>query len=361
MADLRELMQQHGLGYIRTNTENLGSQQKRVVRAIAHCQTGTLGRAVYECQQCGTTKVMDSSCGNRHCPRCQQQKSLLWCQQQEAKRLPVEYHLVTFTIPESLRKTVLHLRESAYRHMFEASAEVIREVLEAKYGITSPGFTSVLHTWGSELQYHPHIHILLPGGGMDSEKQWVSLPTGFGIPIHAAAKLWMGKLLNRLEKEVGREQLPKQIAAEKFIVHNQVSGDGINAIRYLSRYVFRTAISDSRILNINNDYVTFKAKRKNKSVIMKLHPSEFLKRYLRHILRSGFMRVRHYGFLHQGSRIDLDSLRIKAMQFSEQLLEMLPEKVELEVSPQKRPTCRSCGEQMVVSQVTRALYIVNSS
>jgi hypothetical protein len=297
--------------------------------------------------------TLDCSYANRHCPRCQGHKTIEWASKQEDKRLPVEYHLVTFTIPEPLRSLFLLLREKAYALMFECSKEVIRDILKWKYGIVTSGFTSALHTWGSQLQYHPHVHVLLPGCGLNESGDAVVLPKGFGLPVKAASKRWRGALLSKLEDLVGRESLPKSIAKEKFVIHSKAVGDGHQAIRYLSRYVFKTAISDSRIKKVAENVVRF-SKGKGKGGDITLKPDEFVRRFLQHVLASGFARVRHYGFLNACSKVDLKELKVLIYQFSKQLLEMIPDKKE--ASPKAKrspPRCRCCGKAMRLVSVNR--------
>jgi hypothetical protein len=305
--------------------------------------------------------MLNCSCGNRHCPECQGDKTLDWVDRQEEKCLPVENFLLTFTVPEELRSLIYKHKKEVYKIMFEKSSEVIKEMMEnpKNLGVDHVGFTSILHTWGNQLQYHPHIHVLLPGGGVDKTGQWKSLRPGFGLPVRAASKLWLGKLLSALERLVGRESLPSKISSKNFIVHCKAAGTGKETIRYLSRYVFRVAIHNSRILKLERGKVTFSYKDKKLGGIkmMTLEVSEFIRRFLMHVLPSGFMKVRHYGFYHSNSNIDKDILKIRILQFSEELAKYLRSTLlsSLKCDPVKKqsPKCTRCGSDLKMIEVAR--------
>lgn len=340
---------------------NLCYQQKKAYKALALCRTGRLGKVHYKCGQCQKHHTCYCSCSNRHCPQCQGHKTKEWVKDQERKKLPVEYFMVTFTIPSELRALVMRLQAKAYQVMFNASSEVIKEMMgnPKHLGVNEVGFTSILHTWGSQNQYHPHIHIILPGGGLTKDGVWKSFKTGFGLPVRAASKLWQGKILKGLELLVGRDQLPSGIASIKPIVHCKSVGNGTHAIKYLARYVYRVAISNERIISHDNFEVTFKYKQFDKKQRrmrkMTLNAHEFIRRFMQHILPRGFVKVRHYGFNHPNSRIDLDELRLKIMDFSEMLLMHIREEREFQekCNIPKGVICRHCNIPMKMVHIIR--------
>jgi hypothetical protein len=346
--------------YLSRNSKKLTLQHRKVIRALSLCRTGELGSCEYECQSCRTHHFIMASCGNRHCPQCQGHKIKEWVQRQEAKRLPTEYFFMTFTIPAELRKLFMHLQGDAYRLMLKVSSEVIKEMmsLEKNLGVDLTGFTSILHTWGQQLQYHPHVHVLLAGGGIDKFGNWKAFPKGFGLQVHRASALWRGKLLAGLESLVGRAKLPPKIFGKEFVVHCQSAGSGVNTIKYLSRYVFRVAIDNRRIISIDKGKIQFRYKDREKggvSRVMTLSAEEFIRRFLQHVLPSGFVKVRHYGFLHPNSNQDLKLLRVKIFKFAEALAELIPDDVDqLLLLPIKPPQCQCCGRDMILVTVRRS-------
>ncbi len=353
-ADLREIFNQHGYAYQTDSRTSMSYQQIRVMSAISRCRTGELGKVRYTCPGCKHRHHAHRSCGNRHCPRCQGQKTIKWIETQAKKRLPVEYFLMTFTLPAELRPLLRHLREDAYDEMFHCSSSVIRDMLEKRYGIKTCGFTSILHTSGSVMQFHPHIHVLLCGGGLDEHGAWKSLPNGFALPVRAASQLWQGRILAALEQLVGRESLPPNITKHNYVVHCQSAGNGLHTLRYLGRYVFRTAIHDSRIKSVDDKEVTFeyrpredgeKQPGRNRPRKLKLDHHEFIRRFMMHVLKPGYMRVRHSGFMHPNSKIDLNQLRIQILEFSQQLLTLIPDTPNVIYKP-KPILCPCCGQTM---------------
>ncbi len=364
---LSDILRATDMNQLKDSGTTITYQHRRAFEAIQLCRTASLGRIVYECEPCSRFKIAYSSCGNRHCPQCQGQKTLDWIQKQVDRQLPVEYFLLTFTVPEALRPLVYRLQDKAYSAMFEASASVIRTLLgqRKRKPISTLGFTSLLHTWGRQLQYHPHIHILLPGGGLTEDGTWISLSRGFGINVLAASELWMGALLKLLEALVGRSKLPPNICDQDFVVHCKSMGNGHNAVRYLSRYVFKVAIHQSRLIKLEGGKVTFRYKDrqdKNRQKIMQLDVQEFTRRFAMHILPRGFVKVRHYGYHHPNSKIDIDELRVKIMKFSEDLLGLIRQKKRAKQvattasSPVPKPTgnlCPCCGAPMRLMSYTR--------
>lgn len=359
-VDLGEIIRQHGSDFLKTKGSSLCYQQKKALKALGSCRTGDLGKSIYQCDKCRHTHVSDCSCSNRHCPLCQGHKTISWVKSQEIKKLPIEYFFLTFTIPSELRPLIKKLQSKAYQIMFKVSSEVIKEMMgdERNLGVSDVGFSSILHTWGSQLQYHPHIHVILPGGGVTKDGKWKSFPCGFGLKVRAASKLWQGKLLKGLEDLVGRSNLPDNIASKKPIVYCKSAGDGRNVIKYLSEYVFKVAISNHRIVSLKDGFVTFKYKKRDQStrmVKLRLSVNDFLSRFVQHILPRGFVKVRHYGFNHPNSNTDIVDLKLKITGFSN-YLKILIDESQLEKEEEiefNHLVCINCKGRMKLVEVTR--------
>jgi hypothetical protein len=247
--------------------------------------------------------------------------------------------------------------------MFKAAKDTLTKLMKDPkiLGVVETGMTAILHTWGSQMQYHPHIHIIIPGGGLNSQGEWRSFKPGFSVPINAASKMWKGKLLSAMMKKLNLESLPYKIYEKEFIVHAKPMGDGVNAIKYLARYVNRVAISNERITEISDDHISFRYKDKEdreKSKICKLKKHEFMRRYLMHILPKGFVKIRSYGFHHPNSPIRLHELRLKiAESMDKAATQVKREDRELSTEvPPIQPSgikCPCCGGPMIIVEVHR--------
>jgi hypothetical protein len=241
-------------------------QQKKAYYAISRCKTGDLGTTVYQCKSCLKTHETNSSCGNRHCPLCQGNKTIDWVESQLEKVLPVPYFLLTFTVPQELREYIYKHQKEAYAIMLEASSATVKKMLlDNKFiGADLLGFISILHTWGGVLQHHPHIHILIPCGGIEREtKEWKDGRVDFIFPVEAASQIWRAKLIDGFKKRIGLKGIKCRMMDKEFIVHAKPAGNGINAMKYLSHYVYRVAIDNKRIVKVENHMVYFYFRKKD--------------------------------------------------------------------------------------------------
>lgn len=280
--------------------------QRRAVQAIIDCRTAALGGHVNACDTCNHQHIAYNSCRNRHCPKCGSLESARWIERQESALLPVEYHHVVFTVPDVLNRLFLADPERGYRLLFAAAAETLNEVAANERHLGARiGFISVLHTWTQTLNYHPHIHCIVPGGGLTKDRQWKSCRQGFFLPVLVLSQVFRGKLLHQFERAFADDPAARQLlieaASKPWVVFSKppVSGPE-QVLKYLGRYVQRTAISNHRILDYDGNAVTFKYRDRsdgNKSKTMTLAAPEFARRVLLHILPKGFSRIRHYGFL----------------------------------------------------------------
>jgi hypothetical protein len=338
----------------------LSPYQRKVYRALMRCQSGELGTVLYACPDCGQRHIANCSCGNRHCPLCQGEKTRRWVETQEGRALPCEYALITFTVPTSLHGILRSHPREAYTAMFEASRDTIIAILGRRLGADLFGMLAVLHTWGSQLQYHPHIHILMPAGGISPDRQkWMANGAGFTFPVvKVASPVWRAKLLKALKDKIGPgvlRQVRERLMDQNFVVHAESVGNGQNAVRYLGRYVNRVAISNSRILKICEGIVHFRYNDKvqQRERTMQLPVLEFIRRFMQHILPKGFVKVRHYGFLHCKSRLDLHAVRGMISDLYNRVRDYLP--AALPLQPRKALTC-TCGQVMLFVSMYRPTF-----
>ncbi len=276
----------------------------RAIRDILLCRTPELGGEVYLCQECAELHYSYHSCKNRHCPKCGRNDSAKWLEKQLAKLLPVKYFMVTFTIPRELHKTCLSNQKLLYDLQFKASSEALKTLLsDPKYAGGVSGFTGVLHTWTRQLEYHPHIHYIVPGGAWNKErKEWQKAGNKFLIPVKALSVIYRAKFrdLLRLENQhlFGRIS-PLVWQQKEFVTDSRPVGKGREALTYLANYVYRTAITNNRILWEKDGLVTFKYKPAGsaKFAFKSVDSVEFINKFLMHVLPQGFQKIRYYGFL----------------------------------------------------------------
>ena len=282
------------------------THQIRQLHAVRICRTPALGGHLYMCAKCCEKHMRYNSCRNRNCSQCQNTQRQRWEENQQKKLINTTYFHVVFTIPEKLRSTALQYQREVYSAMFRAAWETLYEFgWNNKYLGAQIGSTMVLHTWGANLSYHPHIHCIVPGGGVTFNNKWRNGKYGskFLFPIKAMAKVFRGKLLFALKKAniiLNKNQL-KLINKKPWVVYAKPPTGNANVlIKYLSRYVFKAAITHHRIVKYNENKVTFKYtdyRHKNQKKQMTLSSEEFVRRLSMHILPHQFCKVRHYGIL----------------------------------------------------------------
>ncbi len=293
----------------------------RAMRAIETCRTADQGGHVDECGHCGTKLISYNSCRNRHCPKCQFLKKERWIEDRERDLLPIPYFHVVFTIPDLLNPLVLRNQDVLYGVLFRSVSETLTELSEnpKRLGATI-GFISILHTWGQNLMDHPHIHNVVTGGGLSKNGQsWKSCQKGFFLPVKVMSKLFRGKFIaylkalradnklvypgavNRLAQPASFNALISDLYKKKWVVYCKPPFDGTKGVlEYLSRYTHRIAISNHRIVTMEDDKVSFRWRDyadNNKSKIMTVDANEFLRRFLFHVLPDRFVKIRHYGLL----------------------------------------------------------------
>ena len=311
MGAIADLFRDYGEDYIRQFTPNIPHAHIKAINNIRKCRTIDCGINIYKCDDCGQSHYRFKGCGSRNCPNCQQHKANGWLAKRLEDRLPGPHFMITFTVPEELRTLIRSMQKDAYDAMFQASAEALRQLAKDPrfIGCDLPGFYGILHTWGRQLHYHPHIHYIVPGGGIDRKtKTWKSSREDFFVSVHALSKLFRGKLRAAFRDKGIPEADNPALWQTAFVVNSQAVGSNPQgAIKYLAPYVFKVAIADSRIVSVNNRKVTFRYKKSGSERWrrMTLDVFEFIRRFLQHVLPSGFMKVRYYGFMNGSCKIPI--------------------------------------------------------
>jgi hypothetical protein len=314
MPSVADVVRRYGREYLERFGATMPGEHKRVLHAIAACRTGELGTVLYYCESCSRTHAIGRSCGNRHCPSCQQNKANAWLEDQTDRLLPCPYFLITFTLPAELRALARSHQRVVYSALFEASSAALRALAADPtfVGTDRLGFFGVLHTWGRTLEYHPHVHYVVPGGGVSRDgARWLPSRADFFVPVQALSLLFRAKFRALLACKGLLHRVDPAVWQRDWVVHSQATGDGRASLRYLAPYVFRVAIGDHRIVSCDDGKVTFTYRRvgSNRPRKMTLDALEFLRRFLQHVLPAGFHKVRHFGFQSPNSATSLEAVR----------------------------------------------------
>ena len=371
--EVADIFRAHGGAYRREQSGHLNLPQLKVMSAIENCRTAALGGHVAACTKCDHQHIAYNSCRNRHCPKCQGAAAQDWMQARMEDLLPVQYFHVVFTLPPQISDIAYQNKEAAYGLLFKASAQTLQAIAaDPKHLGAKIGMTSVLHTWGSAMTHHPHVHVVVPGGGLSSDGQrWVACRKGFLVSVKVLSRLFRRLFLEGLAKlhKEGKlaffGSLSKLADPDAFATYlaplrkinwvvyaKQPFGGPEAVLAYLSRYTHRIAISNHRLMSADADAVAFKwkdyrIKSGDRMKVMRLHTSEFIRRFLIHVLPSGFHRIRHTGFLANGIRRD----RIEMIR---RLLDVDPD-ADLKADDdqctdtnEKEQACPKCGGMMIV-------------
>ena len=353
MVELAEICQRYGPAYRAKYGERMLPGHRRAMRDIERCRTAVLGGHIYTCPDCGQAEYLYHSCRNRHCPKCQNDKTELWLEAQQDLLLPVSYFLLTFTLPEGLRAIARSHQRLVYDLLFRVSAEAVQQLGQAERWVGGQmGMMGVLHTWGRNLAYHPHVHYLVPGGGVGKDGVWRPSRANFLLPVKALSRVMRDKFCAALRQAEAAvfAQVPVRVWQQDWVVHCQPVGTGENAVKYLAPYVFRVAISNRRIVKLEHDRVTFRYRQTETGQLKTctLPAEEFIHRFLQHVLPKSLVKVRYYGFLAVGQRKRLAVLREQLRRPVEQTSLAATDGDE-EEQPRSRCTemlCPSCGQVM---------------
>jgi hypothetical protein len=349
MTTINEIFKTYGPQYIRCFGDTMPRGHLKALNAITACRTSACGLVIYQCKRCGTFHKMFRSCGNRHCPVCQNHKTQRWLQRQLQWQLPGHHFMITFTVPQSLRQAIRSHQRKAYGALFSASSQTLKALAATTrfVGGDLSGFFGVLHTWGRQLQYHPHIHYIVPGGAVSkSHGTWHPSPVSFFAPVRVMSTIFRAKLRDELKGLDVLQYVDPDVWNQDFIVNCQAVGNCQESIRYLAPYVFKVAISNSRIIKVEDGKVWFRYKkpRSNRWRTMALDTMEFMRRFLQHVLPTGFMKVRHYGFMNSASSVELK----KVSSLIELAYGFEVEVPEVEQHDDLYPRCPDCGGQLEV-------------
>jgi len=328
--EVADIFRDHGPAWRNANAGHVSLGQLKVMSAIESCRTAALGGHVARCEDCAHIDIAYNSCRNRHCPKCQGAAAKLWLAEREADLLPVPYYHMVFTLPAPVADIAYHNKAAVYDILFKASAETLSTIAaDPKHLGARIGITSVLHTWGSALTHHPHVHMIVPGGGIALDgKRWVSCRPGFFLPVRVLSRLFRRLFLDKLAAAHAAGRLkffgdhaalaaPQAFTAylaplrrTEWVVYAKKPFGGPQAVlAYLSRYTHRVAIANSRLIACDRNGVTFKWKDYRRDggerfKTMTLAAGEFIRRFLIHVLPDGFHRIRHYGLFAGGARSD---------------------------------------------------------
>jgi hypothetical protein len=344
----------------------------QVVNAILRCRTAGLGGHRDVCSGCGHQAVSFNSCRNRHCPRCQANARDRWLEAREQELLPTRYVHVVFTLPHQLSPLALQNKREIYALLFRASAETLLQVARDPQRLGAEiGFFSVLHTWNQKLQHHPHVHCVVPAGGLSPDhSRWIDSQQRFFLPVDVLKKVFRGKFVQGLKDLHAEHKLsfhgsltplqnPKMFAAwlrplfrTPWVVYaKRPFGGAQHALRYLGQYTHRVAISNHRLVSLDEGGVTFRwrdSAHKNKKRLMTLPVDEFLRRFLLHVLPPGFVRIRHFGFQAHRLRGVLLPLCLQLLSDSGRVSAPTKSPGKTDSSPRPLWTCPLCGGPMVL-------------
>jgi hypothetical protein len=301
VISLGEIVRQYASAYRAQCGEQLLPSQDAALRAIEQCRTEALGGHLYSCPACGTTRYSYHSCRNRHCPTCQHDAAQTWLARQQELLLPVPYFLVTFTLPAQLRDVAYRHQRIVYNLLFRASSAALMELArDPRFLGAQIGLLGVLQTWTRDLRYHPHLHYLVPGGGLaDDGRSWITAKADFLVHVKPLAVLFRAKLRAALRQTALWSEIPATAWQQPWVVDCRSVGTARAALKYLAPYIFRVALSNNRIVRVADDQVTFRytVSATGQTAYCTLPAQEFLQRFLQHILPKGIVKVRYYGLL----------------------------------------------------------------
>jgi len=303
--ELADIFRSHGESYRKTHC--LPASHLKVMRAVEVCRTAEMGGHLKQCDTCGFEHPTYNSCRNRHCPKCQSLAKAKWLNKQSCELLPVGYFHLVFTLPHELNRLVLAHKKILLTLLFKAVSETLLEFGQKRLG-GQLGFIMVLHTWDQTLKDHFHLHCLVPAGALSfDQSRWISTRKNFLFPVKALSRVFRGKFLDLLKQACDHGKIPppsqelKALGKKNWVVYaKKPFGSPQTVLDYLGRYTHRVALSNNRILNVQNGLVTFSYRdRRDKDRLksMTLNAEEFIRRFLLHVLPDGFMRIRHFGFL----------------------------------------------------------------
>ena len=319
--EVADIFRRYGPQYRQRHGAALSQAQRRVMRAIEVCRTAALGGHVEQCDTCGHQRIAFNSCRDRHCPKCQSLARAQWLEERQAELLETEYFHVVFTVPQEIAAIAYQNKRVVYNILFRATAETLRTIAADPQHLGAEiGFLAVLHTWGQTLLHHPHLHCVVAGGGLAPDgARWIACRPGFFLPVRVLSRVFRRLFLEQLDHAytTGHLQFTAALASlhdpqafatylaplrhgEWVVYAKKPFGSAQRVLDYLGRYTHRVAISNNRLLSMDDEQITFRWKdyrQHDKQKLMTLTATEFMRRFLLHVLPRGFQRIRHFGFL----------------------------------------------------------------
>jgi hypothetical protein len=350
VISLAEIIRRHGTEYRARFATRMPLDQIHAMKDIEVCRTPVLGGQRWRCPSCGEDRFSYHSCGNRHCPACGHDDAKMWLNRQQALLLPVTYHLCTFTVPEALRRPIRSFPKELLQILFKTSASSLMDLCaNPEWFGAMPGVTGVLHTWTRLLEYHPHIHFLVTGAGVAPDGSWKEAEGSFLVPVTALSNVFRARFRDefRAAKPEIFASVPSEVWKQDWVVHSKQVGGGEKALLYLSRYIYRVAVSNRHILAADDNAIRFRYRRSEDGEFREasLPPMEFLRRFLQHVLPKGFVKVRHFGLHHPSRRARLGLYRTSLYL---RMNSPVPEVPAAETP--KACLCPKCSTAMVIVQ-----------
>jgi hypothetical protein len=314
VIEIADVFRRFAADYVSAHGASMLPSHRRAIDDILECRTAALGGQVWRCDSCNTERFSFHSCGNRSCPKCHTAQTQEWLERRRAEMLPVPYFHITVTVPAELREVLRAHQRDGYGVLMQACAAAIIELArDPRYVGGTVGVLAVLHTWTQQLALHPHVHCLVSGGGISEDGHtWHPARPNFLVPIKALAKLVRGKFRSMLQRKCPDLVIPEAVWERPWILHVTPWGDGEQAVLdYLARYVFRVALTNARIVDLDDETVTIQYKdRKNRQArTCRLSGAEFMRRFLQHVLPRGFHKVRYCGLWHPTQRDNATRVR----------------------------------------------------
>ena len=378
--EVADVFRLSGTQYKSAQHRHLSLAQLKVMSAIERCQSAQLGAHHLHCEHCHTDAIAYNSCRNRHCPKCQGSSAKRWFAAREQQLLPVEYYHVVFTLPGEVAQLAFYNKAQMYQLLFKAASQTLLTIAgDTRHLGAEVGTTMVLHTWGSSMMHHPHVHCIVPGGGLDKAKQWKACKKGFFLPVRVLSRLFRRLYMQGVRELYESTQLLcfgelaqtsgfehtghfmawcKQQQSMEWVVYAKPPFAGPQAVlKYLSRYTHRVAIANRRLQSVDETHVSFtykdyRRKGNNMHRTMQLTCDEFMRRFLLHVLPTGFHRIRHYGLLANKAKLNM----------ARQALHVAPPpEIKNPANESKADSapfvCRQCQSPMKVSGLRLPAYL----
>jgi hypothetical protein len=354
VVEVADVFRRYGTEYLQKFGERMPPSHRRAFKDILRCRTLAMGGHVFECNHCGRLQYAYHSCRNRSCPKCYKSDTQAWLQGRQNELLPVPYYHVIFTLPHELRAFARLHQQEVYGLLIKSAANsIIKLAADPHYVGALVGVMAVLHTWGSNLSYHLHVHCLVTGGGLSSDgRTWMPARDNYLVPVKALSRRFRRIFRKSIERRFKDIRLPKYIWQKDWVVHCKPAVQGTHTVlNYLARYIHRLAITNSRILSADNGKVTFRYKDSSgaQTKTMTVSAEEFIRRFLQHVLPSGVHKVRYYGLWSPSNHKKLLEIRQTLSQSGDDQQEGFEEDMDAEVSAPSEPRqCPHCQKGTLV-------------